>query len=229
MFSSNVKAEGCIELPTPDCPQPWAWFGIPVTVVLPTSPPCTVTTTVYGRKKCKYVIMEDIDYSFYIDPNHCYNTLDPLTRDRMLWKAIRENLAIAFALTLNPNDYPCPFEYTQYEFRNEACWRLVTTYYLQNPIGGGGGSGPFQLPWGGETLEEHLQNLQLLGANMNTLSAHLLPCSDDHCCIREVKVCFLPDGTPVATSMPDNYTPMEECPTGEDLSCRFNMCSGGGL
>jgi hypothetical protein len=225
MFSGTAKAEGCIEMPTPDCQESWMSAMFPITVILPTSPPCTVTTTVFVRKKCKYIILDDIDYSFYINPTHCYNTLDPNTRNQMLWKAIREKLAVTIA-SQNPTLYPCPDEFAQFEIRNEACWRLVTIYYLQNPIGGGG-SGPYQLPWGGESLEQHMQTLQSLGANMNTLAAHLMPCSDKHCCVREVKVCFL-NGVPIVTSMPDNYTPMEECPTGEDLSCRFNMCDGGG-
>ncbi len=222
MFSFTAYATDCSEAPTPGCAEAWIPFQIPMTFVLPTSPPCTVTTIVHGRKKCnKYIEFVDLDWSFTFDPNHCYHSLNPDTRNRMIYAAIRENLAITMA-SQNPSLYPCPDDFARFEFRQASCWRLITIYYIPNPIGGGH-SGPFELPWGTETVEVHLQTLQSLGADMNTLSASLGYCSGSTCCIREVKVCFLLDGTPVVTQM-SGYTPLQTCPVGADLSCRINTC-----
>jgi hypothetical protein len=171
--------------------------------------------------KCnKYIEFVDLDWTFSLNSNHCYNSLDPNTRNRVLYTAIRENLAITLATPLQ-NQFPCPIEQKTFEFLLANCSRLITIYYLQNPIGGN--SGPFELPWGTETLEEHLQILQSLGANMNTISASLGFCPGTTCCIREVNVCFLLDGTPVVTHM-SGYAPLEPCPIGLDLSCRINTC-----
>lgn len=232
LFSAPIvrSEEPCLTSEDPGCLETWViGANMLVTFEVPgISPPCTVTTRVWYSKKCDIVIVHDIDYSFTYDPTSClYNTGNTYTVN--VWAGVRDALLKALAIVKrggNPNLYNCPNGYITYDYRSAPCWRLVTIYYVNNPVGGGL-SGPYQLPWGAESLEQHMLNLQALGANMSNLAATLEACTYSNCCAREIFVCFQ-NGVPVVTYGTFS-APIEECPNSSDISCRINVCGDLGL
>jgi len=218
--------QGC-EIPDSPCDTVSWTVNIKDTVmiILPGTPPCTLTVFVWYDRRCNEFRYADMDYAWTVNPPPCYDPNDNASQTGSLIKQ-----AVAYLLKkkfIEDNTIPanvrCPGTAITYSASYSACYKSTWTIRWFTLVGGWqthsidiGKSHDYQYYY--NQLNAYIS---LHGISNASITEKWTPCAE-YCCIEEIAYCYNDQDEVEQTILrwlPSNYT----CP--DDEYCYINPCA----